>query len=148
MKNKFEPGTKVIASILYPEEYSDEEEKIVKYTMDQYNDYTLVGVVRSQPASAGKVWVKWIEGFRVGEEEEVDVKVLSLESSKDDLEKVFKVAEKQIKEKVKAAAKLVKEADKMAKKAGARNLQSLWDVCQPLVDVMDSSGWNSSSWGC
>jgi len=148
MKNKFEPGTKIIASILYPEEWSDEEEKVVKYTLDDYGDYTMIGVVRSQPASAGKVWVKWIEGERTGEEEEVDVKVLSLESSKNDLEKEFKVVEKQIKEKMKEAAKLVKEANKMAKAAGARNLESLYEAAGPLVSAMDSSGWHSSSWGC
>lgn len=148
MTKKFEPGTKVIATIQYPDEYSDEEEKIVKYIVDEYDDYTLVGVVRSQPASAGKVWVKWIEGEREGEEEEIDVKVLSLESAKSDLEKEFKVVEKQIKEKMKTAAALIKEANKMAKAAGARNLQDMYEASSPLVSAMDSSGWRSSSWGC
>lgn len=143
MKNKFKPGTKVIASIQY-----GEEDKIFRYTFDEYSDdsdYTLVGVVLSQPASAGKVWVKWTEGDR--EDEEIDIKVLSLESSKADLEKEFRVIEKQIKEKMKEAAKLVKEANKIAKNAGA-NLKNLYEAVSPLIDAMDSCGWHSSSWGC
>lgn len=147
-KSECPPGTKVIAALQYGDEYSDDEPEVVKYTFDEYDDYTLVGVVRSKAASAGKVWVKWIEGERSDEEEEVSLKVLSLESEKDSLEKEFKAAEKVIKEKIKEAALIVKEANKMAQKAGARSLQDMYEAASPLVDAMDASGWRSSSWGC
>lgn len=155
-KSDLKPGTKVLASMSYPEEYSDDEEQIVRYTYDQYGDNDLIGVVRSKEASPGKVFVSWIEGERAGESEgadeeegeEVDIKVLSLLSDRSTLDKEFSVAEKQIKAKLKEAGQLVKEAHKMAQAAGARDLASMYDAVGPLADAMDACGWRSSSWGC
>ena len=146
-KSDLKPGTKVIATIQYPEEYSYDSEEVVRY-FPQNDNEPLIGVIRSQPASPGKVFVSWIEGVRTGKEEEVDIEVLSLDSEQAALNKEFKVVEKQIKEKLKEAGKLVKEAHKMAKAAGARDLASMYDAVDPLVDAMDASGWRSSSWGC
>ena len=146
-KSELKPGTKVIASIDFGDEYDDEPQGVARYYPDDDNE-PLIGVIRSQPASPGKVFVSWIEGDRTGEEEEVDIEVLSLASEQAALDKEFKVVEKQIKEKLKEAGKLVKEAHKMAKAAGARDLASMYDAVDPLVDAMDASGWRSSSWGC
>jgi len=155
-KSDLKPGTKVLASIEHPEEYSLDEERIVRYTYDEYGDNDLIGVVRSKPAAPGKVFVSWIEGDRAGESEgadkeageEVDIKVLSLLSDRSVLDKEFRAAEKQIKEKLKEAGKIIREANKMAQKAGARHLASMYDAVDPLVDAMDDSGWSSSSWNC
>ena len=146
-KSDLRPGTKVIATLQYPEEYSDDEEQIVRYFPESYSG-PLIGVIRSQEASPGKVFVSWIEGERTGEEEEVDTKVLALASDQAALDAEFKVVEKQIKEKLTEAGKLVKEAHKMAQKAGAHSLESMYDAVRPLVHAMDDSGWRSSSWGC
>lgn len=148
-KSDLPPGTKVIASMSYGNEFGDDnEDEIVRYTYDEYDDNTLIGVVRSEPAKGNKVVVKWIEGDREEEQEEVDVAVLALASSRPELEKEFKTAQKAIKDKLKEAAKIVKEANIMAKKAGAKNLESMYDAIDPLIDAMDASGWRSSSWGC
>jgi hypothetical protein len=154
-KTDLTPGTKVIASIEYGDEWSDEESKIVRFRPDEYDDYTLVGVVRSKEAAPGKVYVKWIEGELAddaegedSEGEEVDIKVLGLLSERTEMEKEFKAVQKQVKEKMKAAAALIKEAGKMADKAGLPSLANMYDVSSPLVDAMDNNGWRSSSWGC
>lgn len=146
-KSDLTPGTKVIATYQYGDEY-----EVVRFRLDDYDDNTLVGVVRSKEASPGKVFVKWIEGEQTDDEnsdgEEVDIKVLSLFSERGNLEKEFKVVQKQVKEKVKAAAALVKEAGKLAEKGGLPPLADMYDVSSPLVSAMDNNGWRSSSWGC
>lgn len=146
-KDELTPGTKVIAALRHPEEYDwNGEEEVVKYSSKDSYDEELVGVVADKPAAKGKVFVQWDD---VEELDEVDIKVLSLYSQKNDLEKEFKEAEKAIKEKMKAAADLVKEANKMAQKAGVRYLAEMqYDAASPLVNAMDDSGWRSSSWGC
>lgn len=146
-KSEAKPGTKVIATYQYGDEYSDDtEEGVVQYTANEYDDYTLIGVIRSQEAAAGKVWVKWIEGELTEEDDrEVELKVLSLESERSQLDKEFKEVERLIQAKMKEAAKLLSEAGKMAK---PRRLASMYDAVRPLVDAMDNNGWRSSSWGC
>lgn len=139
------PGTKVLASYSY-DEY--EEEGLVPYRYDEYGDMTLVGVIRSKEASEGHVWVKWIEGDYVEEEEEVNLELLTLESEKSQIEKDFKAMSKLIKENMKQAAKLINESNKLAKKAHAGSLADMYDAVAPLVHAMDNSGWRSSSWGC
>lgn len=146
-KNDLKPGVKVIAALRYPDEYDyDGEEKLVKFRSEDTYDETMEGVVLDKPASKGKVFVSWDD---VEEPEEVDIKILTLLSQKNDLEKEFKEVEKTIKEKMKEAAALVKEANKMAKAAGVRHLADMqYGACSPLVDAMDNAGWRSSSWGC
>lgn len=152
-KSDAKPGTKVLATYAPAyEEYSDEEIIAYSYDPDSYGD--LVGVIRSKEAKPGHVWVKWIEGEYLDsldtEEEgmEVDLKILTLESDRDEIEKEFKGYQQQIKDKMKEAAKLVKEAGALAQKAHARSLESLWEANRPLIDAMDDNGWRSSSWGC
>ena len=152
-KNELQPGTEVIASLEYGDEYAYDNKgpQVVRYRLNDYDDNTLVGVVTSKAAGAGKVYVQWSNGFRkVGGEdgEEVDVKVLSLVSDRFELEKDFKAAQKQVLAKMREAANLVKEAGKMAEKAGLPPLVNMYDVSRPLVDAMDNNGWRSSSWGC
>jgi hypothetical protein len=94
------------------------------------------------------VWVKWIEGPRVDDgedDEEVELKVLSLESERSQLDQEFKETVKLVKEKMQEAAKLVNEAGKLVK---PRRLERMSEAVNPLVDAMDNNGWRSSSWGC
>lgn len=149
-KSELAPGTKVIAALRYPEEYDyDGKEEIVKYHSNDSDDETMVGIVLDKPAPKGKVIVSWDVDEEEDEGDEVDIKVLSLYSEKNDLEKDFKEVEKSIKEKMRDAAALVREANRMAQKAGARNLADMqYGAASPLVGAMDDSGWRSSSWGC
>lgn len=144
-KSDAKPGTKVLASTNY-DEYGDGEH-LGPYKYDEYGDSDLVGVIRTKEASAGHVWVKWIEGDLQGDEEEVDLKLLVLESDRATIEQDFKKVSKEVKEKMKEAAKLVNEAGKLAKTVHT-DLQSMYDAVSPLVDAMDNNGWRSSSWGC
>jgi hypothetical protein len=144
-KSEAKPGTKVLASTGY-DEYGDGEH-LAPYKYDEYGDTTLVGVIRTKEASPGHVWVKWIEGDFSDDEEEVDLKMLTLESERSQIEEEFGKVSKEIKEKMKEAAKLVNEAGKLAKKAHSE-LESMYDATRPLVDAMDNNGWRSSSWGC
>lgn len=150
-KSDAKPGTKVLATYAPAyEEYSDQEIVPYRYDPDCYGD--LVGVIRSKEAKPGHVWVKWIEGEYLenlneeGETEE-DLKILMLESDRNQIEEDFKKVSKEIKEKMKEAAKLVNEAGKLAKGAHA-SLESMWDATGPLINAMDNNGWRSSSWGC
>lgn len=144
-KSDAKPGAKVLASTNY-DEFGDGEH-LGPYKYDEYGDSDLVGIIRSQPARPGYVWVKWIEGdVDMEEDEEVDLKLLVLESDRAQIEKDFKEVSKQIKEKMKEAAKLVNEAGKLARKAHS-SLESM-DASWPLVSAMDDNGWRSSSWGC
>lgn len=156
-KSEAKPGTKVLATYAPAyEEYTDEQIVAYSYDPDAYGD--LVGVIRSKEARPGHVWVKWIEGEYLDsldrdedsdeDSMEIDLKILTLESDRDEIEKEFKGLQKQIKEKMKEAAKLVNEAGELAQKAHARSLESLWDASHPLIDAMDNNGWRSSSWGC
>lgn len=147
-KSEAKPGTKVIATYEYGDEYGDDTPSIVPYSAVVYDDYTLIGVIRSKEASAGRVWVKWIEGPRVDDgedDEEVELKVLSLESERSQLDQEFKETVKLVKEKMQEAAKLVNEAGKLVK---PRRLERMSEAVNPLVDAMDNNGWRSSSWGC
>lgn len=138
-------GTKVLASI-NSEEWGDHE--IIKYVHDEYDDYTLTGVVLDGPAKPGHVVVLWDDNDQDYELEEVDIKLLTLASERGNIEVEFKSYQKQIKEKMREAAKLVHEAGDLAKQAHARSLESMYDACRPLVSAMDDNGWRSSSWGC
>lgn len=144
-KSEAQPGTKVLASTNY-DEYGDGEH-LGPYKYDEYGDTDLLGVVRTKTARAGHVWVKWIEGDFDGEEEEVPLKYLVLESERPAIEAEFKKVSKEVKEKIKEAAKLVNEAGKMAN-AVHSDLQGMHDATGPLIDAMDNNGWRSSSWGC
>lgn len=146
-KSEAKPGVKVIASISY-NEWGDVDPLTPYFIADYDDETTLIGVIRSREAQAGHVWVKWIEGQFEEDEEEVDIKLLTLESDRDKIEQEFKKVSKEIKEKMKTAADLVKEAGKLARKAHAKSLQDMYDVCSPLIDAMDDNGWRSSSWGC
>jgi len=152
-KSEAKPGVKVLASYAGAyDEYTDE--MIIPYRYDgDGEDYgSLVGVVRTKEASAGKVWVKWIEGQYLDsldeDESEIDLKLLTLESERSSIEQDFKKVSKEIKEKMKEAGKLVKEANDLAVKARLGNLAALYEASGPLVDAMDNAGWRSSSWGC
>ena len=145
-KSDAKPGTKVLASY-DNDEYSDEE--LIPYVYDSYGESTMVGVIRSQPASAGKVWVKWIEGnLADDEDQEVSLDILTLESARPGMEEEFKAAAAQVKEKMEEAAKLVNEAGKLAVKAHAKSLADMYGAVTPLVNAMDKNGWRSSSWNC
>lgn len=143
-KSDFKPGTKVIAS-RNNEEYGDNE--LIKYFHDEYDDCIIIGIIMDKVAAADKVWVNWTEGDIDEEEEEVDMILLTLESSRSEIEKEYKEVCKQVKEKIKQAAALVREADKLAKKGYAKNLESM-GAADALISAMDASGWRSSSWGC
>lgn len=145
-KSEAKPGTKVLASTAY-DEWGDGEH-LGPYYYDEYDDTTLVGVIRSKPASEGCVWVKWIDGDFANEEEEVEISLLTLESERESIEKEFSALSKEIQGKMKEAAKLVKEANALAKKAHAKSLADMYDAVSPLINAMDNSGWRSSSWGC
>src|SRR5271165_2670864 len=134
-KSELKPGTKVIACMKHPaDEWSDDVSYVGRYTPNEYRDDYLIGVVLIKATSnANKVFVSWIEGELEGEEQEVDVKVLSLVSDRGTLEKEFKEAQKAIKEKLKEAGNLVREANKIAQKAGAQSLADMYDVVDPLV---------------
>lgn len=143
------PGTKVIASYHYEDYSYPARNEVIPYVYDEYSDNELVGVIRSQKASRNKVWVKWIEGDLADDKDhEVELKVLSLEAERSRFEQDFKKFEKQVEEKMKAAATLVNQAGKLAKKAHVRSLERMYSAVSPLVDAMDSNGWRSSSWGC
>lgn len=145
-KSDLVPGTKVIVSF-NDEEYSDHEMIMYYPYSDDYNIAT--GVVLDKPAPAGKVFVKWGENDQdLDDEEEVDIKLLTLDSDRSKIEQEFKDVTKQVKEKMKAAADLIHEAHKLAKKGHAKSLESMYDATAPLIGAMDSSGWRSSSWGC
>ena len=128
------------------EEYGDNE--IVAYYHDEYGDYVLTGVVMDKPAGTGSVYVKFDDNDWDYDEEEVDCKLLVLESDLDQIEVEFKAVSEEIKKKMKEAAKLVNEAGKLAKKARAGSLESMYDAVGPLVSAMDNNGWRSSSWNC
>jgi hypothetical protein len=151
-KSDLPPGTKVLASIS-DDEYGDNE--LVKYYYDQYNESTLTGTVVDNQASDLKAGIKqvvviWDENdWRESEEGEiVNISLLTLETERSTVEKEFKAAAIAVKAKMTEAAKLVKEANTLAKTAHAKSLESMYDACRPLIYAMDSSGWNSSSWGC
>jgi hypothetical protein len=149
-KNDLPPGTKVIASV-DNDEYGDHQ--VVKYYIMKYSDCTLNGQVIDSQASdlkAGpdQVVVAWDSNDWRAEQEVVDCDLLSLESDLPAFEKEFNTAMKAIKEKVVEASLLIKEANRMAIAAHAKNLESLYDASSPLIDVMDNSGWHSSSWDC
>lgn len=151
-KSDLTPGTKVLVSI--DNNYdSDTYEEFVPFYLnkDAYDDDDtyLIGTVLDKPSDSNKVWVSFPENdLGVLSEEEVECNVLSLESDLAKLEAEFEAYSKEIKEKVKAAAALLKEANTLAKKAHVKNLSEMYDAVAPLINVMDSSGWNSSSWGC
>jgi hypothetical protein len=144
-KSDLTPGTAVLASV-NDEEWGDSE--VIKYVHNEYDDYTLTGVVVDKPASDGKVVVLWDENDWDYEEEEVEIKLLTLAEDRSAIEKEFKNLSKEIKEKMKEAARLVNEAGKLAKQAHAKSLESMWDATGPLINAMDNNGWRSSSWGC
>jgi hypothetical protein len=141
-KNDFKPGTRVLASI-NDEEYGDHE--MFKYVYDSYEDYTITGTILDQPSKPGRVFVAW-DDSDFDPEGDVEIKLLTLESDKSDIEKDFKSVAKQVREKVKQAAALVREANKLAQKGHAKNLESMG--ANELISAMDDSGWRSSSWGC
>jgi hypothetical protein len=149
-KSEAKPGVKVLATYAPAyQEYSDEE--IVEYQYDIDGDGDLVGVIRSREAKPGFVWVKWIDGDYLdsidGEcESQIDLKILMLESDRNQIEEDFKRVSKEVKEKMKAAAKLVNEAGKLARSARC-TLESM-HAADALVNAMDDNGWRSSSWGC
>lgn len=143
-KSDAKPGTKVLASTNY-DEYGDGEH-LGPYKYDEYGDTDLVGVIRSKEASPGHVWVKWIEGDAAEEEEEVDLKLLILESDRPQIEADFKKVSKEVKEKMKEAAKIVNEAGKLAR--SVHSTLANMDASGELVNAMDNNGWRSSSWGC
>lgn len=143
-KSDAKPGTKVLASTNY-DEWGDGEH-LGPFKFDEYGDTDLVGVIRSKEASPGHVWVKWIEGDLSGDEEEVDLKLLILESERSEIEAEYKKVAKEVKQKMKEAAKLVNEAGKMARTVHT-DLASM-DAAYELVSAMDNNGWRSSSWGC
>ena len=63
------------------------------------------------------------------------------------IEKDFEALEKQIKNKVKAAAKLLDEAQGLAQKQH-HNLSEMYNAYGPLYAAMDNAGWRTSSFGC
>jgi hypothetical protein len=146
-KSDLKPGTRVIACVPR-DEWSDES--IVKYFHDDWNETTLAGAIIDKPAKTGKVWVAWDECDHrgEGEEQEVKIDILTLESELPEIEKDYKEVTKLIKKNMQDAAKLIRESNQLAKKAHAASLESMYDAVQPLVSAMDSSGWRSSSWGC
>ncbi len=144
-KSDAKPGTKVLASTNY-DEYGDGEH-LGPYKYDEYGDTDLVGVIRSKPARPGYVWVKWIEGELAGEDdEEVDLKLLILESDRSKIEEDFKKVSKEVKEKMKEAAKIVNEAGTLAR--SVHSTLADMGASYELVNAMDNNGWRSSSWGC
>lgn len=146
-KSDLKPGTRVMAC-LPRDEWSDEY--IVKYFHDDWNETTLLGTVIDKPAEVGQVWIAWDESdhHSDGDEQEVDISILTLESDRSEIEKDYKAVAKLIKQNMKDAAKLITESNKLAKRGHANSLESMYDAVRPLIDAMDASGWRSSSWGC
>lgn len=146
-KKDLKPGTRIIVSTP-SDEWSQEE--YVKYYHNKYDDTTYVGTILDKPATEGYVWVAWDEddNHSEGEETEIGIDILTLESERSKIEDDFKLFAAQIKDKMKEAAKLVLEGNKLAKQAHASSLADLYDAVAPLVNAMDQSGWRSSSWGC
>lgn len=146
-KSDLTPGTKVLATWDQPEW---ENGKIVKYRHDDYDDYTMTGVVSEKEAAAGKVFVKWEEcdsaDIDLDEDYEIDIKLLTLFTDRSEIEKEFKELNKVLKAKMKEASALIKEAGKLAKEKGY-SLANL-DAGSDLYGAMDSAGWNTSSFGC
>jgi hypothetical protein len=147
-KSDAKPGAKVLAT-MDNNEWDGATGDIVEYVHDDDADYyTLVGVIRSKPASDGHVWVKWIEGDFDEEEQEVEISILTLASDIGEIEKEYAEVSKLIKANMKEAAKLISESHKLAKKAHVKSLESMYDAVSPLINAMDNAGWRSSSWGC
>jgi hypothetical protein len=146
-KSDLKPGTRIVAC-LPRDEWSDES--IVKYFHDDWNETTLLGVIVDKPAKAGKIWVAWDESdhHSEGDEQEVKIDILTLESDLPEIEKDYKEVTKLIKQNMQDAAKLITQSAKLAEKAHANSLESMRDAVRPLINAMDSSGWRSSSWGC
>lgn len=66
-------------------------------------------------------------------------------------EEEFKALQVVIGEKFAAAAALIEEANQLAEEAGhdpVGDNYDFYDQVRPLVNAMDSAGWNSSSWSC
>lgn len=146
-KSELKPGDRVIAS---RSDYEWGDNEIIRYCVDEYDDYTLKGSVLDEKSSQrGFVVIRWDDNnsFGLGDEE-VDPSILVLESDKQQLDAEFEIAQKAIKKKMEQAAALVEEAGQLATDAHARSLQHLYSVCRPLVNAMDNNGWRSSSWGC
>lgn len=146
-KADLKPGTRVMACIPR-DEWS--HESIVKYFHDDWNETVLNGVVLDKTAKSGKVWIAWDECDHrgEGEEEEVSIEILTLESDLPEIEKDYKEVAKLIKENMKEAARLIRDSNKLAQKAHAGSLESMYDAVRPLINAMDEAGWRSSSWGC
>lgn len=146
-KSELKPGTRVMACVPR-DDWSDES--IVKYFHDDWNETTLNGVVLDKQAKAGKVWVAWDECDHrgEGEEEEVKMDILTLESDLPEIEKDYKAVAELVKKNMEDAAKLIRESNALAKRVHANSLESMYDAVRPLVNAMDSSGWRSSSWNC
>ena len=145
-KSEAQPGVRVIAS-LYTDEFGSDQE-VGSYFFDKYGDYELIGVIQDKPAAEGKVWVEWLEGDCNDEESEVGVELLALESSKPQMEEEFEKAKQIIRNKMEKIAELINEAGELAIDSRAKDLQSMYKECAPLINAMDSNGWNSSSWNC
>lgn len=142
-------NARVIAS--YAPNY-EETYDVVPFSYNEIDETKLVGVILDKPATAGNVWVKFIEGEYLESVENVElefrIKDLILESEQYTLEEEFRKANKDIKNKILEAAKLIKEANSIAKTSHLGRLANIYAAIVPLINAMDDSGWRSSSWGC
>lgn len=82
----------------------------------------------------------------------MNAKILMLEDEAkqkySDLEKEYEKVAIQVRAKLKEAGVLIKEANKLAKKAGVKSLNDMYDATDPLEKAMDACGWRTSSWSC
>jgi hypothetical protein len=128
------------------DQYNDDEDKVAKLRYDFDNEPSF-GVI-SELEFDNQVIVKWDQDSFM---EKVNVNLLFLENDLktkwSKLEEEFYMIEKEVENKLKEAGKILKEANKLAKKTG-RDLAEMYDAVSPLINVMDSCGWRSSSWGC
>lgn len=145
-KSDLTPGTKVLATWDSPEWG---ESKMVKYRHDEYDDYTMTGVVVDKTAASGKVFVQWKEGegdIDFDQPQEVDVKLLTLFTDRSEIEKEFKELNKTLKLKMKEASAIIREAGKLARDKGYSLAEM--GAGYDLYGAMDSAGWRTSSFGC
>lgn len=144
-RSELKPGTRVGVKIKSYEDY--------------YNVGTIVSKQSPGEIRAGTILIQWdppydikLVGDTLPPAVSVSIKnLLPIDQAKkqaNKLEAEFMLYEKKVLAKMKEAAKLILESNKVAKKAGLDNLLEMYDAIYPLLEAMDASGWNSSSFNC
>lgn len=161
LKEQAKPGTKVIASI--KKDRYGYDRGVTNYYFDSYEHSTFFGEILDREASVDdNVWIKWDidrgagknnDIYNFEEEQEIEVSLLTAEeifpSLEQEYQDLYKNVKDRAKERMEEVAKIIKETNQMIKESHvASDLSGMWEAIRPLLDAMDASGWQSSSWNC